>query len=485
MKKRKIYTGLIILVAVLTYASLVITALTKSSSDNTNSVVVHHPGSSNSHIASPMTTTFQSTSAWHYSRHQAPNNISTPSGALGAPDAQFSPISSHLSSASYHSIGGGGGNAFTSSRPFIATTATPSSYATPTLAVSTSLMIVPSGTRTASHNLNAATTIAEEQEIIAANSPMRRSLSGPAYSPDDPFLDEIEEEILEDPIGPLPVIFIFMLLTLYAAPIKARTDTTGVRVMSYNIRVANSGDGDNEWTHRRKATVSMLRDIEPEVFGVQEALPTQINYILGNCTRYRAVGVGREDGKREGEHMSVFYNWYHYRLMDWGTFWLSETPDTPSIGWDAACKRTATWTLLQRRSDGQRLYFVNTHLDHVGELSKQYGLMLIMDSIAVRNTEGYPVILTGDFNMWPNNTTLRVFRRRMEPARFMAEQGDEQGSFNGFGERGDEENPLMPIDYIYYANMSRCLTFRVVTDTYRRVPYISDHYPIYSDLLFH
>ena len=143
------------------------------------------------------------------------------------------------------------------------------------------------------------------------------------------------------------------------------------------------------------------------MFGVQEAYDFQIAYILEQCPEYRAVGVGRNDGKSGGEHMSVFYDTTRNELLEWGTYWLSETPDVPSVGWDAKYNRTATWTLLKDIASGQKFYFVNTHLDHRGVVARKEGLALIYNRIQSMNPDGLPMVLVGDFNVLTDDECLK------------------------------------------------------------------------------
>ena len=132
-----------------------------------------------------------------------------------------------------------------------------------------------------------------------------------------------------------------MVLPMNAANKEKKDDNT-LKVMSYNIRLGSANDGTNSWGLRYPATAEMIEDQMPDIFGVQEALASQIRFIEDNFVNYKSVGVGREDGKKDGEHMSIFWNKKTVSLLKWGTFWLSETPEKPSMGWDAACKRTAT-----------------------------------------------------------------------------------------------------------------------------------------------
>ncbi len=258
---------------------------------------------------------------------------------------------------------------------------------------------------------------------------------------------------------------------------KNEEGTPELKVMSYNIRMGTANDGTNSWSLRFMATKEMLDDQKPDVFGVQEAFDFQVNFIEEMCG-YESVGVGREDGKKDGEHMSIFWNKKTVKLLKWGTFWLSETPEKPSMGWDAQCKRTATWALMQCKKTGKKFYFVNTHLDHRGAEAQKNGLKLVVDRIDDINPKGYPMVLTGDFNIKPDNAALVELDARMQSARKVAEKTDNQGTFNGWGKRSDV------IDYIYISGFSACPEFQVVTKKYNDRKFVSDHYPIVARLIF-
>ena len=182
------------------------------------------------------------------------------------------------------------------------------------------------------------------------------------------------------------LLLLAALLPLAAAAQKAPAE---ISVISYNIRMMPAEDGTNSWQYRYPCSAMMIEDQKPDIFGLQEAYPEQVRYMEEYTKGYKSVGVGREDGKHEGEHMSIFYNKKTVKLIKWGTYWLSETPDKPSMGWDAACKRTATWALMQHKASGKKFYYVNTHLDHVGKEARQKGLELIVERIASMNPEGF------------------------------------------------------------------------------------------------
>ncbi|MBO4427942.1 MAG: DUF4861 family protein [Bacteroidales bacterium] len=257
-----------------------------------------------------------------------------------------------------------------------------------------------------------------------------------------------------------------------------------LKVASYNIRFGTAKDGANSWDKRKAGTPAMLAAQAPDVFGVQEALSFQLDYILEKAPQYRCVGVGREDGRSEGETMAVFYNRKRLKLVKWGTYWLSETPDKPSKGWDAYCKRTATWTLFKDRATGQKFFYVNTHLDHRGKDARLKGLSLIVDNIARMNPEGWPMLLGGDFNVLPSDPCLKALEGKMTDSRMIAFVTDGGPTFNAWGRQSDieSESPRI-IDYIYCSGFAGCPSFRVVTDDYG-VPFLSDHYPIVATFVF-
>ena len=244
-------------------------------------------------------------------------------------------------------------------------------------------------------------------------------------------------------------------------------------VMSFNVRYGTAKDGDHVWDNRKDAACAMIMDQHPAVFGVQEALDFQLTYFVEHCPGYKYVGVGREDGISDGEHMAVFYDTGRIDLLEWGTYWLSETPFQPSMGWDAACRRTATWTLLKDKLTGRNFYFVNTHLDHVGKEARRKGLLLLVDRIAAMNPDGYPMVLTGDMNVFPDDPCLGELRTLMEDARQTARVTDDGLTYHGWGTVEKE-----PIDYVFYAGFAGCDVFEAIRQPYEGVDYVSDHYPV-------
>ncbi|MBO4434697.1 MAG: endonuclease/exonuclease/phosphatase family protein [Bacteroidales bacterium] len=276
-------------------------------------------------------------------------------------------------------------------------------------------------------------------------------------------------------------IFNLFLIAAMAVSLTVTSCESGwdgtVTVMSYNIRNSHADDGPNAWEIRRSATPAMLDAVNPDIFGVQEAYPEQEQYILEQCPRFKAIGVGRNDGADDGERMTVFYNTKVLEMEDGGTWWLSETPDVPSVGWDAKYPRTATWVKMKDLRNGKLFYFVNTHLDHKGVNARREGLRMVVSKIREMDPD-IPMVFTGDFNVQPADSCLMVLDSLMLSARATAAVSDTTASFNGF------KGPKTIIDYIYYSGFTKADEFRVVTESFDGKPFISDHYPIVSKLQY-
>jgi len=277
---------------------------------------------------------------------------------------------------------------------------------------------------------------------------------------------------------------IFAILGLIAAlaPLSAKEPkgANQITVISYNIRNGEAKDGTNSWSMRYPASAMMIMDQKPDIIGLQEAFKYQVEYLQDYTKGYKNIGVGREDGKHEGEHMSILYNTDRLKLVKWGTFWLSETPDKPSFGWDAACRRTATWALFKDKKSGKSFYYVNTHLDHVGKQAQEKGLAVILDKIGEMNKSSLPVILGGDFNITPDDPILKGLSKKMKGARETAVKSDFGITFHDWGK---VENGSV-IDHIYYSGFSSCPVFEVITKPYMERKFISDHYPVKAILIF-
>lgn len=252
-----------------------------------------------------------------------------------------------------------------------------------------------------------------------------------------------------------------------------------LKVISYNVRYTGepTTDGENHWSYRRHASINMVREERPAVIGTQEVLAEQLEFLSENLPEYEAVGVGRDDGASAGEHMAIFYRKEAVEMLDWGTFWLSPTPDSPTMGWDAACYRTCTWARLRDRASGKEFAVMNTHLDHIGQVAREQSIRLLMQRMSELMGEEMPVVMTGDFNSTTDQPIYAPLKAAMQNAREVAPASDPRSTFNGWG-RGSGV-----IDHIFVRGVE-VDRFEVLCDKNYGAPYISDHYPVAAEIRF-
>ena len=181
-----------------------------------------------------------------------------------------------------------------------------------------------------------------------------------------------------------------------------------LRVMTFNIRYDNPGDGVNAWPNRKDWVASLIRWHGADIIGVQEALKHQLTDLDARLPGFARVGVGRADGREKGEFSAILYRADRVALRDSGTFWLSPTPEVPgSKGWDTAIERVATWARFADRRTGCEWFQINTHFDHIGEVARQESARLIRRRIASL-ARGAAVVMTGDLNTEPTHAPYRI-----------------------------------------------------------------------------
>jgi len=247
-------------------------------------------------------------------------------------------------------------------------------------------------------------------------------------------------------------------------------------IISYNIRYDNNWDIENSWKIRRNKISQILVQYSPSIIGIQEGLLNQVQYIDSSLIDYDYVGVGRDDGKKKGEFCAIYFDTTRYVLLKNSTFWLSETPDTISVGWDAALERICTYGLFKDRITKEEFLVFNTHFDHIGVVAREKSSELILKRINKINHQSLPVILMGDFNSIPNSSPVKEIKTELSDALQISLeklQGP-RGTFNGF----NEDLPIEKrIDYIF-TNDLKVLSYTHINDRLNNNRHISDLLPV-------
>jgi endonuclease/exonuclease/phosphatase family metal-dependent hydrolase len=254
-----------------------------------------------------------------------------------------------------------------------------------------------------------------------------------------------------------------------------------LKIMTYNIRLDVASDGENAWPNRKDFFTSQIQFYSPDIFGVQEAMPNQVIDIASALPNYNKFGVGREE-RGTGEACTIYYKKDRFKVEQTNTFWLSETPNVVSRGWDAACNRVCTYGLFKDLKTKKTFWVFNLHLDHMGEVARVKGVELVLSKITAVNTKKQPVFLMGDFNSEPDTKQIAAIKKVMDDTKDVSKEKPfgPSGTFNDF----KHNKPVtLLIDYIFVSKNSelKIQKHAVLSDS-KDLRYPSDHLPVLIEI---
>lgn len=275
-------------------------------------------------------------------------------------------------------------------------------------------------------------------------------------------------------ISVLLISIIIITMMMITTSCKEEIDTS-IKVMSFNIRtMTNEADEMNNWSNRKDFVLSIINEYDADLIGFQELKYSQYEFMKENLTEYGYYGIDRT-GTLFGETVAIFYKKSRFISLEEYTFWLSETPETVSLGWDAKIHRTCSVVKLRDLLTDKVITHYNTHFDHQGVEARANSGTLLLERIS--QTQGE--IVTGDFNFPEGNAVYNtLISGTLKDVKYLApaDNTDTGGTFNGFGLSGS----TMPIDFIFVNNAYfKVNKYSIIRDT-RDGYYPSDHYPIIS-----
>lgn len=251
------------------------------------------------------------------------------------------------------------------------------------------------------------------------------------------------------------------------------------KVMSFNIRYDNPNDAENSWERRKEEVVQLVDFYNPDFLGIQEGLIRQLEFVNSHLSHYDYVGKGRDDGKEKGEFTAIFYDTTKYELIETKTFWLSETPDTVSVGWDASMERISTYGAFVHKNTNDSLFLFNCHFDHIGPMSRKMSADLIRKKIKEFGLEAKKVVVMGDLNCKPQTEPLKLLCQELDDALEVAAKPHygPWGTYNGF----DANFAMIRIDYILTKNL-KVKSHRHIDDRRKNSLFPSDHLPVLVEI---
>lgn len=274
----------------------------------------------------------------------------------------------------------------------------------------------------------------------------------------------------------MKIIFQWFYGFLYFGIIPSLIYPESHSVISYNIRYDNAWDVENSWTKRKNNVSELLIQYGPSIIGIQEGLYNQVEYLDSCLINYSYIGVGRDDGKFQGEFCAIYFDTTRYSILFHSTFWLSETPEIISVGWDAALERICTYGLLEDRNTSEQFWVFNTHFDHMGSEAREESSLLILEMIKKINSQSFPIILMGDFNSLPDSAPIQKIKTDLKDALEISldELKGPIGTYNGF----NVDIPMVKrIDYIFTTNF-KVHSYIHINKRLDNNRHISDHLPV-------
>ncbi len=273
------------------------------------------------------------------------------------------------------------------------------------------------------------------------------------------------------------------LIVLWLIPLSLFSQQ--MNVITFNIRYGTAPDGENSWHNRIDMVNGLLRFHDADIFGLQEALYQQIIDIEKGLPGFGWFGVGRDDGDKAGEFTPIFYNQSKFKLLEHGTFWLSETPEAPSKSWDAALNRIVTWGRFKTKKGGKQFIFFNTHFDHRGMEARKNSAKLIWEKIQeITKNKNIPVFVTGDFNLSPDSEPILLLKNYLRDSYEVSQEPPYGpiGTFQAF-KIDAELTSKVRIDYVFVNEKVDVLKYATLTD-FKDYRFPSDHLPVFTKVRF-
>jgi endonuclease/exonuclease/phosphatase family metal-dependent hydrolase len=278
----------------------------------------------------------------------------------------------------------------------------------------------------------------------------------------------------------------------------ASAEPMELKVMSFNIRYSRAGQSEaaseNNWNDakypRRERTIRVIRENVPDILGVQEARHPQIEDLQAALPELDFYGIGRDDGKTEGEYSGIFYRKERFTRLDAGSFWLSATPEKPGTTFFTApdaVPRIASWVRLADNKSGREILVLNTHWDHISGPAREQSARLVRTRLADL-AEGLPAIVMGDLNAPEDSKAVTELvgaqdaagRRLLDSFRALhPERTGEESTFSNWNGRTAGSR----IDFILHTGEFTPTAASIIRTSYDgRWP--SDHYSVTATLRF-
>lgn len=253
---------------------------------------------------------------------------------------------------------------------------------------------------------------------------------------------------------------------------------------SYNMEVTGNNPSA-PWLDRLPLMKQILEKYDLDIIGVQEAFMTQL-YDLNLGTKYGIIdhSIAGDNGV---SRTPIMYKKEKFNVLKNGVFWLAENPsNSQSKAWDAPRPRICNWGIFQDKVSKVTFFMVNVHVWHqpLGIIAQEEGLKLLLQKMKTLS-EGYPIILTGDFNIDQTKAHYRlVDGSGLVKDSYGLTNSRTNGGWGTFNGHNFNSAPTLRIDHVFVENSKVAVNrWEILIDSYDK-KFPSDHFPVKTDLRF-
>lgn len=252
-----------------------------------------------------------------------------------------------------------------------------------------------------------------------------------------------------------------------------------LKICTYNIRYDNNFDKNWGWEKRKSHILNLIKAEKFDLLSVQEVLLNQLKD-LKTIKDFDFFGVARGDGIEEDEFNGIFFNKNKLEKINGGYFWLSKTPEIPSIYDGAGCKRVCVWAIFLNKATNKKVAFAVTHLDNLSEEARNFSINLILEKLKNIYTL-YPFALMGDFNSVPNENIYKKVCENFKEVKDVYNLKNRETFTLDENFLVNSEKEKIEIDYIFINDLIKIENVNILKNSFEN-KYISDHFPVVASI---
>ena len=246
-----------------------------------------------------------------------------------------------------------------------------------------------------------------------------------------------------------------------------------IRVISFNIWCRDDKEG-HSIAERSPRLYEAVAPYDADVIGFQEFQPKWEKHIKEYFGDKYAIFNKYRDSQ-DPESTPILWKKDKFDLIDKGFFWLSDTPEEESQGWDErGHNRICIYVILKDKKTNTCFTYMNTHYGFGDECHIKSSLLL---SDYVKKISDLPTFVTGDFNMCPDRLGYAEITKYFTDANAVTVK-DTRSTYHACD---PENHPNSHIDYCFVNDKVTPLARELIDKSFNG-KYPSDHFGIYMEL---